>query len=77
VSRRQEWSQSPLALALRGSDSDFTVIDSIKSGTAAQTKPTRQRTVLKLFDYISSISNLRYANFDMEVVERSSSALRS
>jgi hypothetical protein len=51
VSRRQEWSQSPLTLALRGSNSNFTAIDSIKSETVAQTKGTGQRAVLKLFHY--------------------------
>jgi hypothetical protein len=67
--------KSPLTLALRGNDSDFTAIDSIKrqiavgagaarqhsdfmaidsiSGTAAQTKGTGQRTVLKLNGYKS------------------------
>jgi hypothetical protein len=44
--------KSPLALALRGNNSDFTALDSIKSGTVAQTKAKGQRTVLKLFHYI-------------------------
>jgi hypothetical protein len=51
-----------LALALRGSDSDFTALDSIKSGTAAQTKTTGERTVLKLFHYIV-VSDTKYESY--------------
>jgi hypothetical protein len=57
----QEWGQSPLALALRGSNSDFTAIDSIKSGTVAQTEATVQRTVLVVSLYSIIVS--KYGNF--------------
>ncbi|MDR2696938.1 MAG: hypothetical protein LBB40_00500 [Holophagales bacterium] len=52
MSRRQEWRQIAVGVGAARQHSDFTAIDSIKSGTAAQTKGTGQRTVLKLFHYI-------------------------
>jgi hypothetical protein len=55
ASRQQERDKSQLDLALRGNDKDFTAIDRVKSETAAQTKTTGRRTVLKLFHYITHL----------------------